>query len=146
MNPAGTRLYVANFNSNNVTVFSLDGSGSIVGGSGANVPQPAGATGARAIARSAAGTRLYVANFSSDNVTVFSLDGSGDIVGGSGVNVPQPARRRWPRRNRREPRRYPSLPRQSEQFQRKCVQPGREREHHRAPVPNLADAPGRPAP
>ena len=36
------RAYVANFSSNNVTVFSTDASGNILGSSGTNVPEPAG--------------------------------------------------------------------------------------------------------
>ena len=44
MNSAGTRLYVSNDVSNNLTVFNLDGSGNIAG-AGINVPEPAGATG-----------------------------------------------------------------------------------------------------
>ena len=44
MNLGGTRLYLANLSTNNVTVFSLDGNGDIAD-TGTNVPEPTVASG-----------------------------------------------------------------------------------------------------
>jgi DNA-binding beta-propeller fold protein YncE len=76
VNPAGTRLYVANTASGDVAVLSLDGSGAIVG---APSLVAVGGTSISDLAVSPDGSRLYVPN--SSGVTVFVLNASGDITG-----------------------------------------------------------------
>jgi hypothetical protein len=83
VNPAGTRLYVTNGISDNVTVFTLDASGTVTG----QQPGSPFATGGSApfgIAINPAGTRLYITNLGNNTVTVFILDASGNIT------APQP--------------------------------------------------------
>jgi 6-phosphogluconolactonase (cycloisomerase 2 family) len=98
VNPAGTRLYLANEASHNITVFRLDSSGNIIPGSGTNVPEPAGASGPYGVVVNPAGTRLYIGNRGSPtaNLTVFTLDSGGNIIPGSGIIVPDPAGARFP--------------------------------------------------
>ena len=78
LNPAGTRLYVSNFGSNSITVFTLSASGDIVG---AGTVVSFGSSGPLDLVVNPAGTRLYATAFNSGNLTAFPLTASGDIAG-----------------------------------------------------------------
>jgi len=80
VNAAGTRLYVTNDLTNNVTVFTLDASGNVAGTQPGS-PFATGGVRPRGVAVNAAGTRLYVANLLNNTATVFTLDAGGNVTG-----------------------------------------------------------------
>ncbi|MGD0766168.1 MAG: YncE family protein, partial [Dehalococcoidia bacterium] len=73
VNPSTNRIYVANYNSNNVSV--IDGAGNTVV---ATVAVVAGGNGPEGVAVNPNTNRIYVANFNSGNVSV--IDGTSNTV------------------------------------------------------------------
>ncbi|MCD6600071.1 MAG: IPTL-CTERM sorting domain-containing protein [Dehalococcoidia bacterium] len=77
INPAGTYLFVSNYNSHNVTVFNIAGDGTLSQIAGS--PFSTGDTYPGRIAMNPAGTLLFVCHMWSDKMTVFDIAGDGTL-------------------------------------------------------------------
>jgi 6-phosphogluconolactonase len=77
VNPAGTYLFVSNYQSNNVTVFSIAADGSLSSITGS--PFAAGALAPGGMTINPAGTFLFLCHIWSDEITVYSIAANGSL-------------------------------------------------------------------
>ena len=86
IDPAGKYLYVANFNSNNVSAYSINAASG--GMSSLGLPVIAG-TNPRSITVDPTGAFVYVANSGSGNVSAYSINPASGVLANLGAAVPR---------------------------------------------------------
>ena len=84
VNPAGTYVYVANYSSDNISAYALNGDGSLTpidaDAATPGVQNFTAGSNPWSVTVNPAGTFVYVANIGSDNISAYALNGDGSLT------------------------------------------------------------------